>query len=294
MIMTDLSLQQKRERTIKIISNILNLNVIPKVVFELMKILDNPNTTANELNKIISKDQALVTKILSVANSPLYGLQRKVATIDFAILVLGFKELKSIISVISISDALKNKTDKYLNQKEFMLHSYMVGAASKKIAKDMGFQNSGEAFIAGFLHDIGISIVHRYLHSNFAMIFDLMETQKMTFRDAEIEVNGMTHEEIGSFLLEKWNFPSEICDAVLNHHNPGKAQISPAMASIVSVSDYMTQSLKVGELKIDKDNHLDDYTLSKFNFEKELDAEKFAAKYKDLFWEQLEFVRFLN
>lgn len=294
MIMTDLSLQQKRERTTKIISNILNLNVIPKVVFELMKILDNPNTTANELNKIISKDQALVTKILSVANSPLYGLQRKVSTIDFAILVLGFKELKSIISVISISDALKNKTDKYLNQKEFMLHSYMVGAASKKIAKDMGFQNSGEAFIAGFLHDIGISIVHRYLHSNFAMIFDLMETQKMNFRDAEIEVNGMTHEEIGSFLLEKWNFPSEICDAVLNHHNPGKAQVSPAMASIISVADYMTQSLKVGELKIDKDNHLDDYTLSKFNFEKELDAEKFAAKYKDLFWEQLEFVRFLN
>jgi putative nucleotidyltransferase with HDIG domain len=294
MIMTDLSIQQKRERTTKIISNILNLNVIPKVVFELMKILDNPNTTAHELNKIISKDQALVTKILSVANSPLYGLQRKVSTIDFAILVLGFKELKSIISVISISDALKNKTDKYLNQKEFMLHSYMVGSASKKIAKDMGFQNNGEAFIAGFLHDIGISIVHRYLHSNFAMIYDLMETQKLSFRDAEIEVNGMTHEEIGSFLLEKWNFPAEICDAVLNHHNPGKAQTSPSMAAIVSVADYMTQSLKVGELKLDKDNHLDDYTLGKFNFEKELDAEKFAAKYKDLFWEQLEFVRFLN
>lgn len=294
MIMTDLSIQQKRERTTKIISNILNLNVIPKVVFELMKILDNPNTTAHELNKIISKDQALVTKILSVANSPLYGLQRKVSTIDFAILVLGFKELKSIISVISISDALKNKTDKYLNQKEFMLHSYMVGSASKKIAKDMGFQNNGEAFIAGFLHDIGISIVHRYLHSNFAMIQDLMETQKLSFRDAEIEVNGMTHEEIGSFLLEKWNFPAEICDAVLNHHNPGKAQTSPSMAAIVSVADYMTQSLKVGELKLDKDNHLDEYTLGKFNFEKELDAEKFAAKYKDLFWEQLEFVRFLN
>ncbi|MGQ9643084.1 MAG: HDOD domain-containing protein [Ignavibacterium sp.] len=294
MIMTDLSIQQKRERTSKIISNILNLTVIPKVVFELMKILDNPNTTAHELNKIISKDQALVTKILSVANSPLYGLQRKVSTIDFAILVLGFKELKSIISVISISDALKNKTDKYLNQKEFMLHSYMVGSASKKIAKDMGFQNNGEAFIAGFLHDIGISIVHRYLHSNFAMIYDLMESQKLSFRDAEIEVNGMTHEEIGSFLLEKWNFPAEICDAVLNHHNPGKAQTSPSMAAIVSVADYMTQSLKVGELKLDKDNHLDEYTLGKFNFEKELDAEKFAAKYKDLFWEQLEFVRFLN
>lgn len=294
MIMTDLSIQQKRERTTKIISNILNLNVIPKVVFELMKILDNPNTTAHELNKIISKDQALVTKILSVANSPLYGLQRKVSTIDFAILVLGFKELKNIISVISISDALKNKTDKYLNQKEFMLHSYMVGSASKKIAKDMGFQNNGEAFIAGFLHDIGISIVHRYLHSNFAMIHDLMETQKLSFRDAEIEVNGMTHEEIGSILLEKWNFPTEICDAVLNHHNPGKAQTSPSMAAIVSVADYMTQSLKVGELKLDKDNHLDEYTLGKFNFERELDAEKFATKYKDLFWEQLEFIRFLN
>lgn len=294
MITSELTLQQKRDRTLKIINNVFNLNVIPKVVFELIKALDNPRTNAMELNKLVSHDQALITKILTVANSPMYGLQRKVTTIDFAILVIGFKELKNIVAAISISDALRNKTDKYLSQKDFLLHSYLVGSAAKKISKDMGMQNSGEAFICGFLHDIGLSIIHRYMHSNFIRIVELMQTQRLSLREAELEVNGITHEEIGSTLLEKWNFPNEIVEPVLYHHVPSQSQSSPTMSSIVNLADYMTEVLKIGELYLDRGLKLDELTMSKFKFEKELDAEKFSSNYKDLFWEQMEFVRFLN
>jgi putative nucleotidyltransferase with HDIG domain len=294
MLNTELTLQQKRERTLKIINNVFNLNVIPKVVFELIKALDNPRTNAMELNKLVSHDQALITKILTVANSPMYGLQRKVTTIDFAILVIGFKELKNIVAAISISDALRNKTDKYLSQKDFLLHSYLVGSAAKKIAKDIGLQNSGEAFICGFLHDIGLSIIHRYMHSSFVRIVDLIQTQRLTLREAELEVNGITHEEVGSVLLEKWNFPNEISEPVLYHHNPSQSQSSPTMSSIINLADFMTESLKIGELYLDRGVRLDELTLSKFKFDKELDAEKFSSNYKDLFWEQMEFVRFLS
>lgn len=294
MITSELTLQQKKERTLKIINNVFNLNVIPKVVFELIKALDNPRTNAMELNKLVSHDQALITKILTVANSPMYGLQRKVTTIDFAILVIGFKELKNIVAAISISDALRNKTDKYLSQKDFLLHSYLVGSAAKKISKDIGMQNSGEAFICGFLHDIGISIIHRYMHSNFIKIVDLMQTQRLTLREAELEVNGITHEEVGATLLEKWNFPNEIIEPVLYHHFPSQSQSSPTMSSIINLADFMTEALKIGELYLDRGLKLDELTLNKFKFEKELDAEKFSSNYKDLFWEQMEFVRFLN
>lgn len=285
---------QKRERTEKVLTSVVNLPVIPKVMFETIKLLDNKYTTAGELNKVISKDQALLTKILTIANSPLYGLQRKVTTIEYAILVLGYRELKNIISALSVAEAFRNKTDKYLSSKEFMLHSYLTGTACKKIASDIGFNNSGEAFIAGFLHDIGISIIHRYLHSSFINITELVESKGIKYQDAEMDVLGMTHEQIGFFLLDRWNFPREISDPILSHHNPDESNSCPVLGAVVNMADYITNRLKLTTAPWDNDVTLAHYTQTKFNLERELDVERFIDGYKDIFWNQIEFVRFLS
>ena len=285
---------QKRERTEKVLTSVVNLPVIPKVMFETIKLLDNKYTTAGELNKVISKDQALLTKILTIANSPLYGLQRKVTTIEYAILVLGYRELKNIISALSVAEAFRNKTDKYLNSKEFMLHSYLTGTACKKLASDIGFNNSGEAFIAGFLHDIGISIIHRYLHSSFINVTELVESKGMTFRDAELDVLGMTHEQVGFFLLDRWNFPREISDPILSHHAPDATSSSPVLSAVVNLADYITNRLKLTSAPWDNDVTLSPFSMQKFNLERELDVERYIDGYKDLFWNQIEFVRFLS
>ena len=285
---------QKRERTEKVLTSVVNLPVIPKVMFETIKLLDNKYTTAGELNKVISKDQALLTKILTIANSPLYGLQRKVTTIEYAILVLGYRELKNIISALSVAEAFRNKTDKYLNSKEFMLHSYLTGTACKKISSDIGFNNSGEAFIAGFLHDIGISIMHRYLHSSFINITEMVESKGINYRDAEMDVLGMTHEQIGFFLLDRWNFPREISDPILSHHNPDESNSSPVLGAVVNMADYITNRLKLTNAPWDNEVTLAPFTQTKFNLERELDVERLRDGYKDIFWNQIEFVRFLN
>jgi HD-like signal output (HDOD) protein len=263
-------------------------------MFETIKLLDNKYTTAGELNKVITKDQALLTKILTIANSPLYGLQRKVTTIEYAILVLGYRELKNIISALSVAEAFRNKTDKYLNSKEFMLHSYLTGTACKKLASDIGFNNSGEAFIAGFLHDIGISIIHRYLHSSFINVTELVESKGMTFREAELDVLGMTHEQVGFFLLDRWNFPKEISDPILSHHSPDATSSSPVLSAVVNLADYITNRLKLTSAPWDNDVTLSPFAMQKFNLERELDVERFIDGYKDIFWNQIEFVRFLN
>jgi HD-like signal output (HDOD) protein len=294
MIADTQDIQQKKERTEKVLTSVVNLPVIPKVMFETIKLLDNKYTTAGELNKVISKDQALLTKILTIANSPLYGLQRKVTTIEYAILVLGYRELKNIISALSVAEAFRNKTDKYLNSKEFMLHSYLTGTACKKLASDIGFNNSGEAFIAGFLHDIGISIIHRYLHSSFINITELVETKGMTFNEAELDVLGMSHEQVGYFLLDRWNFPKEISEPILNHHSPDATNSSTVLSAVVNLADYITNRLKLTSAPWDNDLTLSPFTMQKFNLERELDVERFIDGYKDIFWNQIEFVRFLN
>ena len=78
-----------KQRTLRLLSSIRNLPSIPSIIFEVSRLLNNTRTSAADLGKVISKDQGLVAKILTVANSPLYGLPRRVSTIDFAIVILG-------------------------------------------------------------------------------------------------------------------------------------------------------------------------------------------------------------
>lgn len=285
---------QKKERTQKVLTNVINLPVIPKVMFETIKLLDNPYTSAGELNRVISKDQSLLTKVLTIANSPLYGLQRKVTTIEYAILVLGYKELRNIISALSVAEAFRNKSDKYLNTKEFMLHSYITGSACKRLASDIGFNNAGEAFITGFLHDIGISLIHRYMHSSFITINEIAINGEKTYWEAEKEVLGMTHEEIGHCILNQWNFPKEITEPILYHHSNEEAKSNSVLSAIINLADFMINKLELTTAPWDRDIKLATYTKNRFDLSSELNLERFIDSYKDVFWDQIEFIRFLN
>ena len=286
-------IEQKREKTELVLMNIYNLPPIPKFMTEVINLLSDTTTSVSKLNKVISKDQSLVTKILTIANSPFYGLQRKVSTIEFAILLLGFDELKSIVSTLSMIESFKNKSDKYLNQKEFWQHSFLTGVASKRIADDLGVANSQEAFVGGFLHDLGISVIHRYFHSKFVQIHQLF-SEGATLKDAENEVLGLTHAEVGFFLAEKWNFPVDLCDAVLNHHTPGHAKNNAELAATIHVADYMTTRFKCGDFFFDKDLEFDSESMSLLKIESEEKLDEFFAGYENLFQSQLETIRFLN
>ena len=288
------TLQKKKEKTELILRNIFNLPPVPRAIKEALDLLNSPKTNNYQLSHVIATDQGLVTKILTIANSPLYGLQRKVTTIDFAILVLGYHELKNIISVLSIVESFKNKTDQYLDQKEFWMHSFLTGTASRRLAEDLDFPNDGEAFITGFLHDLGFSIIHRFMHSNFIEIYELVKEQGINYQEAELEVLGMTHQQSGHYLFEKWNFPDQLCDAILNHHNPANATHSKTLASIIHLADYMTQKLGKGSSYWDKNLQLNLTELSSLRIRNTEEADKFISGYEELFNNQVEAVRYLN
>jgi Predicted signal transduction protein len=283
--------QKKKEKTEMVLNNIYNLPLIPKIIVEVTKILSTESVKNPELVKVISKDQGLVTKILSIANSPLYGIPRKVTTIDFAILILGVNEIRNIVSALSIIESFKNKTDKYLDQKEFWLHSFVVGSAAKRLTEDFGDKNSGEAFIAGLLHDVGISVIHRYFHSNFVSILELVKSHGKSYFEAEIEVLGLTHEQIGFMLLEKWNFPISLCDAVLHHREPAQSKFETNMVYVVHLADYMTQKLGVGSFEWDRGMVIDNAMLDALGFKDENGLNEFIGKYEDLFKQQEEYLR---
>lgn len=282
--------QSKKDKTELILLNICNLPPIPKLLKETLELLNDESTPITTVSKVVSKDQGLVTKILTIANSPMFGLQRRVTTIEFAIIVLGFKELKNIVTVLSLVEAFINKTDKYLNQKDFWLHSYFSGTASKKLAEDFDFQNSGEAFIAGFLHDMGITVIHRYFHSNFIAILDLVQNKGFNFRDAEKEILGLSHEDIGQFLMGKWNFPEPMCDAILYHHKPAEADKTKVLASIIHLSDYMTNIFTNGNSFWDSELKLDEQIIPILGLKDESDMNDYIESKAEIFKNQMQSV----
>ncbi len=283
---------KKCERTELILKKVNTLSPIPKILTEVLELLNDQYTSPHVLAKAISKDQGVVLKLLTIANSPFYGLSKRVASIEFAIMILGYDEIRNIVSALSLMESMKNKSDQYLDQKNFWMHSYITATISKKIAMDLGLEKSGEVFLAGLLHDLGISVVHRFMHSDFVTIYDVVG-KGTPFLEAEKETLGMDHQAVGEILLKNWNIPELICNIVKNHHSPQLSADAPVLSSVVHLADYMTQKLQMGDLKWDGTLELNEHILTTLHFKDLADLGKFIENYREPLVGQLESLRYL-
>ena len=273
----------KREATERTLSSIKNLPSIPKVIFDVTKLLNTPEPSAYSLSEIIIKDAGLTTKLLAIANSPLYGIKRKVSSLEFAILVLGFQEIKNIVTALSLADSFKISGDKNFSPFDFWIHSMVTGSAAKGISQHLGFDFGSDAFVAGALHDLGIMVIHKYLNKHFNEIVELTRNSNISILEAEHEVLGMSHQEIGKFIVEKWSLPVLLCDTLQYHHEPSMAKVNKELIAVIHLVDYMTQKLNVAAFYWDEKFELDTSILPLLNFSSEEELDAFIKEYKEMF-----------
>jgi len=279
--------QERRQKSELALSNVYNLPAMSATMLEVSKLLDDPSTNTAVLSKIIGKDQGLSTKILSIANSPLYGLTRKVSTIDFAILIIGYQDIKNIVVALTMVDSFRNKSDKYLDQNSFWMHSMLSGTASKRVAEDLGFRIGSEAFVAGLLHDLGLPVMHKFFKSEFEDIVNDFKENEVPILEAEIKYLGMDHQEIGNFLATKWSLPEHLSSSILYHHKPSNAPEEDVLTSIVHLVDYMTQKLEVGGYYLDQGYELDETVLEVLGIGSMEELDTFVESYRELFTDEL-------
>ena len=289
--MDSIQLQEKRSKTESVITNVYNLPAISGMMMEISRLLDDPSTNTQALSKIIGKDPGLTTKILSISNSPLYGLPRKVSTIDFAILIIGYQDIKNIVVALSMIESFKNKSDKNMKQEDFWKHSIITGNAAKRISEDLGFRFSGEAFVGGLLHDLGIPVIHKYFHSAFNEIIERVEKENITYLQAEMDAMGMDHQEIGHILSKKWNLPETLGEAICCHHYPNKNEANRELVAVIHLADYMTQKLGIGDFYWDSTYELDKSILETLKFKDDAALDEFIESYRQLFSDEIQNIR---
>ena len=264
------------------LDSINNLPAIPEIMFDAVAAIKSDPGNVIKLSEILGKDQAMVAKILAVANSPLYGMLRKVSSLEFAIMLMGATELQNVITAISLSNTISLKSNSHFNQKSYWKHSMAVGLIAKDIARNNGFTElSGEAFVAGMLHDVGIQLLVKYFAEEFEKILET-ESALKSFYEAEMEVLGMTHQDIGAYLLNKWELPTPLIHAVEHHHSPAFVTENTELVSIVHLADYIANNSSSASGNWDKGIKLSYSIYNNIGFDNKAGLDEFISGYSEI------------
>lgn len=271
----------KSEAILKKIQDVTILPPIPRVLQEITQLFSDPSISARKIEMLIEKDPSLTVKVLSVANSPLFGLRRSVTNIGSAVLILGYQEIKSIVTSIKMAAALKMKSDKYFDPDIFLNHSLITGILTQRMSKDLGFNFNGDGFTAGMLHDMGIVILHEHFPQEFSQIAEYAAQYKVPFLQAEYNTLGLSHQEIGEFLADKWSLPAVLSDVLQFHHKPGYSKENNFLTSILHLADYATGKFDSERILWDSDYVLDDAAADMLNFLSKDELNDFVEAYRE-------------
>lgn len=232
----------------KILQTLGDLPVMPQVVLKARQIMADVNSGIKDVVKVLETDQAFATKILKVANSAYYGMSGKIATIQHASVILGYKTIGELITLASCSGLLNRVLEGYgLGAGDLWRHSMSVGIGSKLIAGRKWPSLEETSFSAGLIHDAGKLVLDRYVMERKEDFDEFMEHGRETFMNAEQHIFGFNHAEFGFDVCKHWIIPDDISIAIKYHHTPSKsdknelAYIIYAADAIVNMGEAATK-----------------------------------------------------
>jgi len=244
-------IDKRVERLRRSTESVLTLPTLPESVSRLLGMVDDPATSARALAHAISSDQVLTARVLKLANSSYYGFQQRVGTVSLALVVLGFQSVKDLALTTSVMKTFGNASkDSRFDMKTFWEHSLAVAVASRHLSRVLRVGSAGEAFTAGILHDIGQVVLHEYHPDAFQESLRLVREEGKLLHEAEIEVLGAGHPQVGGWLCRRWNLPDKICQAVSLHHGPFPGGDATGLPALVALADHLAVSSKSGSERI--------------------------------------------
>lgn len=207
---------------------------MPNVIIKALNIIKDDNSGVRELANIISYDQALSTHVLKIVNSAYYGFPQEVISISKALSIMGMSQAKNIILTVAMKSMLTT-----LGGKELWEHSIKCGVAAEYISGKFKLMSPDEAFMIGFLHDIGKILLNKKSAETYQKVMDFAK-RGLDILQAEEIFFKTNHTEVGFFLASQWKLSIIIANAIKYHHDPLKSSMIN-VASLVYFADKFSQ-----------------------------------------------------
>ncbi len=229
-----------------LITTISDLPTLPDVVARVNQMVNDPDASAADINDVISQDISLSAKILKLVNSPFYGFPRRITTITYAVVILGFNTVRNLALSAFIFDAFKKKGAREFDLRGFWRHSVCTAIASQATAARTGLWQEEDAFMGGLLHGVGKVVMNQHMADDVKRIMEHVRKEDCLFCEAEAALLDYTHNEVGALLLDRWNLPDAIIEATRHHHTPSKAAEAAPLCALVHFADILSRSLCAG------------------------------------------------
>ncbi len=220
-----------------------DIPTLHQVAWKLLKTVSDQGSQAQDLERLISRDQPLTAKILRIANSNWAGGRQPVCTLRQAITVLGTRRLRSLVLAASIDGVVRSRA---LKNRHMWEHALAVAVASQLLADETRYPDRQEAFVCGLLHDLGKAVLERSLSSEYQLVLDRVYNEHTWAIEAERSILGFDHAVVGGLVAQKWNLPAVLQEVVREHHSPTSATLDPHLCAIVSFADGLCVKEGIG------------------------------------------------
>lgn len=227
----------------KKIKSVNDLPTLPTVAMEVMKLVNDKESSMMDIVDVIQQDPSLTTKILKIANSAFYGMRQRIDSVNRALVVLGMTEINNLVTSISIFNTFPIDPELVsFDREKFWLHCAVTGEIAKAISVKLGMKIYSEVFTAGLLHDIGKIIFDHLFHDEFAEVLEKSYFEKIPIYEAEKQIFETNHMQVGAFIGETWRLPRNLIDVMLYHHSPAKAQSNKIMVAIIDLANQLSKA----------------------------------------------------
>lgn len=257
-----MSSQLLSEEAKRLIGSIDRLPSVPEIYLELREAMEVEDASPQTLGDIIGKDVAMTALILKIVNSAFFGLRRAILTPQEAVTYLGADTIKLLVLTNHLFEKSAPFATAHLSIEDLWRHSMAVAAGARAITtlecQDRKLQD--EAFVGGLLHDVGILVLAKNCPEAYDRAMALSAQEGVMLTTAEQEEFGVTHAEVGAYLLGLWGIPAPILKIVSLHHNPGLLEES-AFSPLLAVHAAEAFVGKAGHLSPFENHRLDDRAL---------------------------------
>ncbi|MBN2208899.1 MAG: HDOD domain-containing protein [Candidatus Coatesbacteria bacterium] len=261
------------------ISTLKSLPSLPALYVELLEELRSSSCSIARVGDVIGSDMGMAAKVLQLVNSAFFGVSRQVSSLSQAVSLLGLETIKALVLSAQIFSQFEAARLPAHLANHLWSHSLATGAYARVIARleDSNRQTSDHAFMSGLLHDIGKLVLAVNLFDRYVKALDLSEHEHLSLADAELKTLGVTHAEVGGYLLGLWGLPDAIVEGVAFHHCPvecPEASFIPLTA--VHVADVLQHEMDLEGTGIESKADVD--YLDRLGLSKRFDAWRVACE----------------
>jgi putative nucleotidyltransferase with HDIG domain len=241
-----LATQPRQDSVVALLDDVEGLVSPPDICLRLFELIQAPTTGAKDIAAVVSVDPNLTARLLRLANSSFYNFSRKVDTISRAVMVIGTAELYQLVLSVSAVKTFTSLPNELVTMDTFWRHSVYTGLLARALAIRVNILHPERLFVAGLMHDIGSLVLYHQRPDTMRDILLVAEGDEEVLYQAELEFFRFSHASLAGYLMDEWQLPEQLVDAVTWHHQPERAEKARMEAHILYLANHLVNESELG------------------------------------------------